>query len=221
MAKLGKTVASIITFAMMLFSILGVSFCLLLSPPPTIIFSNLFSTERGTGMSHEEVVDVAQKVREYCVGESEVDLPWGAYDTPTTLSSNARVHLNDVRAVFHWSMLFTAFNVGGSILSLIIHLLCRCRRRLGTIYISAALTAIVLALVVAGCAIFNFDGAFTVLHSLFFVGDSWLFPGDCLLICALPEPFWIAMGASWIVFILFFGALTWILGSALRRNKRS
>lgn len=50
----------------------------------------------------------------------------------------------------------------------------------------------------AVCAIVDFDGFFTLFHSLFFAEGTWTFSADSLLICMYPLPFWMGMGAIWL-----------------------
>ena len=67
-------------------------------------------------------------------------------------------------------------------------------------------------------AIVDFYTMFNMLHSLFFSSGSWLFPYDSLLICALPEQFWMAMGVIWLVITVFLSIIFIIIGAKLRKR---
>ena len=94
-------------------------------------------------------------------------------------------------------------------------------RALGPILAGAGALALgFFALVGAGAAL-NFQGFFSLFHSLFFQGQSWVFPYDSLLICMLPEGFWIGMGALWLVVSATLSILSLILGIILIKKSKT
>ena len=86
------------------------------------------------------------------------------------------------------------------------------RRRFGAVLLSAGAVVIVAAIALAVWAIVDFAGFFAAFHSLFFRGGSWLFPYDSLLICSLPQAFWAAMGAIWLVVTFLLCLLSIVVG---------
>ena len=77
---------------------------------------------------------------------------------------------------------------------------------------------LVLFAVLGIVAAIDFYGFFTAFHSLFFTGDSWVFPIDCLLICMLPEGFWMGMGAVWLAVTAVLAAASLAAGLVLRKK---
>ncbi|MDO4502904.1 MAG: DUF1461 domain-containing protein [Coriobacteriia bacterium] len=66
----------------------------------------------------------------------------------------------------------------------------------------------------------DFQGFFALFHSLFFEGQSWVFPYDSLLICCLPQGFWVGMGAVWLAVAAALSILSLILGTYLLKKAR-
>lgn len=92
------------------------------------------------------------------------------------------------------------------------------RRRLGIVLFVAGLAVIVAFAALAAWAIIDFDGLFTAFHELFFAQQgNWTFPYDSLLICALPEAFWMGMGAVWLGTSIVLSVLSIVLGRKLGR----
>ena len=71
------------------------------------------------------------------------------------------------------------------------------KRNFGFVLLSAGLLTIVLFLLVGAAAFIDFDAFFTLFHGLFFTQGTWTFWYKSLLICSLPENFWIGMGILW------------------------
>ena len=91
------------------------------------------------------------------------------------------------------------------------------RRTFGTVLLCAGLGTIALFAILGIWAAINFEGLFAVFHSLFFAQGSWVFNADSLLITMYPEPFWMGMGAIWLVTTIAVSAISAIAGLALRR----
>ena len=71
------------------------------------------------------------------------------------------------------------------------------KRNFGFVLLSAGLLTIVLFLLVGAVAFIDFDAFFTLFHGLFFTQGTWTFWYKSVLICSLPENFWIGMGILW------------------------
>ncbi len=134
------------------------------------------------------------------------------------LSGEAVSHLDDVHAVI--SAATTALIV------LSVCALCGCiligimykRKALGwTLTLAGGIVLVALA-VLALWAAFDFDGFFTVFHSLFFAQGTWTFSADSLLIRMYPTEFWVGMGIVWVATTLIASLICLILGSAIRKR---
>nr|MCR5845844.1 DUF1461 domain-containing protein [bacterium] len=77
---------------------------------------------------------------------------------------------------------------------------------------AASLILIILVVGIAAFAYFDFNTFFKIFHSLFFKAGTWTFPPNSLLILALPEKFWIAMGALWAGLAVLFSLILLFVG---------
>ena len=93
------------------------------------------------------------------------------------------------------------------------------KRNFGFVLLSAGLLTIVLFLLVGAAAFIDFDAFFTLFHCLFFTQGTWTFWHKSLLICSLPENFWIGMGILWFATSMILSILCCCV--ALRYVKRS
>ena len=93
------------------------------------------------------------------------------------------------------------------------------RKMLGAVLMGAGI-AVVAALVALGVwALIDFNGFFTAFHQAFFAQQgNWTFPYDSLLICSLPEAFWMGMGVVWLVVALALSAASVLVGNRLRKE---
>ncbi len=69
-------------------------------------------------------------------------------------------------------------------------------------------------------ALVSFRSLFAVFHSLFFASGTWTFSADSLLICSLPEDFWIGMVVIWLAVSVVLSILSLVLGIVLRRRGK-
>ena len=90
------------------------------------------------------------------------------------------------------------------------------RRRLGIVLFGAGLAVIVALAAFGAWAVVDFDGLFTAFHQLFFAQQgNWTFPYDSLLICALPEAFWMGMGVVWLATSIVLSLASVVVGRKL------
>jgi integral membrane protein (TIGR01906 family) len=68
-------------------------------------------------------------------------------------------------------------------------------------------------------AALDFYNMFNWLHTLFFTGESWLFPADSLLITIYPQNFWIGMGVVWLAVSLACAIIMLAIGIKLAKRK--
>ena len=145
--------------------------------------------EQLTGLTREQIQQAFDQVMDYCLGLRE-DFAAGILP----FSASGASHFADVRGLF---LLAVWVFVAAAGLLLTGAVVCRLRRqrlpRLGgrTPGFWAACGLGGLFLLIALLAALNFDGAFTVFHSIFFPGkDNWLFdPVTDPVILILPEAF--------------------------------
>ena len=228
-------------------SILTVSFTLLLTPLPTQVFSEMFANDAISLVSHEELVETACDTLAYVNGDQSVELPLGS-DYRVSYTADVMAHLDDVRS------LFAAIKVAAAISLCVLAVLValsrilmrkgteqrsedpaaqvrdlsrRFRSLLAFSFKTGVKVLIALVAILVIVALVDFDALFGFLHSLFFSAGTWTFPANSLLICALPEEFWMSMGILWAVTVIVMCAVLLIVARRLpktrdaRRTRRS
>lgn len=70
-------------------------------------------------------------------------------------------------------------------------------------------------------AAIDFEGFFALFHGLLFPQGNWTFPADSLLICMLPEGFWMGMGALWLAVTLAACIVSMVIGHRLMKGANS
>ena len=137
-----------------------------------------------------------------------------------SLDDEAISHLDDVYNVAH-----IAFIVLGVIVILAIaataHVVFYRRwRGAWSIFAFAGGGLLVLFIALGIAAAVDFTSFFATFHSFFFTEGSWVFSIDSLLICMLPQGFWIGMGGVWLAVTVLLSALSLFLGVMLRKRGR-
>ena len=94
------------------------------------------------------------------------------------------------------------------------------RRRLGAVLLSAGIITILLFIAFAVFCVIDFSGLFATLHGFFFRSGTWQFPYDSLIICAMPDAFWVGMGALCLVIAFILSLIAILVGSKLVRRRR-
>lgn len=132
--------------------------------------------------------------------------------------ANAEMHLADCTRLFDTArILFTITFLISLVCSLILHKH-RCLRALSIAFIAGAATILVIIGALLIWVLFDFDGLFSLFHSLFFDPNTWRFPIDSLLISLFPMPFWSTMAAIWVVGTIVASGI--ILGIGLYFQKK-
>lgn len=67
-------------------------------------------------------------------------------------------------------------------------------------------------------AALDFYGFFSMFHAILFPQGNWTFSRDSLLICMLPEGFWMGMGAIWLAVTATAAIICVAFGNHLRRT---
>lgn len=94
------------------------------------------------------------------------------------------------------------------------------RRHLGRVLIFASTLIFALFVTLALWIIIDFNGFFTLLHSLFFAEGTWTFSADSLLIRMYPTNFWIGMGVVWLVTTVLACLICSILGFSVKGKRK-
>ncbi|MDO4443769.1 MAG: DUF1461 domain-containing protein [Slackia sp.] len=135
-----------------------------------------------------------------------------------TLTDDALDHLDDVYRVLvgtRWAFA----GIGIVCIAALAHVLVRCGKRdLGGVLRNAAIAVIAAFAAMAAWVVVDFNGFFTVFHSLFFADGTWTFSWDSLLICMYPPEFWLGMGGVWLGITVAACAVCLIMGWLLRKR---
>jgi uncharacterized membrane protein len=73
----------------------------------------------------------------------------------------------------------------------------------------------------AAFAFLDFDRLFTIFHSFFFKDGTWTFSADSLLICMLPESFWVALAGIWGLTSVIASIICMLIGSKCTKRARA
>ncbi|MGN0035357.1 MAG: DUF1461 domain-containing protein [Coriobacteriales bacterium] len=213
----GTHLATAVTSIVLAVALASVTFSLLLTPWPTRLFAQMFADEGPSGYSHAEMVEVAEGVLDYALGDDDAQLPRGTDDV-VVIDDASLAHLRDCRGLFLGVIRLAVASGAASVVLAAAFCARRRQRLLGRALVAAA--ALTLA-VLATCLVFalaDFNTFFNFLHSFFFAADSWYFPADSLMICALPLPFWMGMAVLWALLVCAFSAAYIALGCRLSRR---
>ncbi len=93
-------------------------------------------------------------------------------------------------------------------------------RSLAPVLIGSGVAILAIFIVLGIWALVSFNSLFAVFHSLFFASGSWTFSADSLLICSLPEDFWIGMVIIWLAVSMILSILSLVLGIVLHRRGK-
>lgn len=194
----------------------------------------------GSPFNKEQLVDAALAIRDYSFGNHDADAMYEEIraineqaETPYAEASAAEMatadeaysitqeqlaHLDDVHDVSS-SLMLPALSMA----LMAAFLLMAALRMFGSKVAITSLKwsgAMTLALVVAAVCIaaFSFDAFFSAFHSMLFADGTWTFSADSLMISALPEGFWVAMGAIWACVTAMLGAASLIIGMVKSRT---
>ena len=155
---------------------------------PVLLVRGFYTVQIGplgiceaSGLTRRQAAEAYGDVMDYCMGRRP-DFAAGVL----SFSAEGASHFADVRGLF---LLAVWVFVAAAGLLLAGAVVCRLRRRTPGFWAACGLGG--LFLLIALLAALDFDGAFTVFHSIFFPGkDNWLFdPVTDPVILILPEAF--------------------------------
>ena len=201
------------------FSLLGLSFRILLLPPFTRVIADNTVNSSLSSFKHFELVEVAERGRAYVAGDKGATMPEGP-DEKTAFPPDVVSHMDDVRNVIYIALIAT-ISLGVLFLAtLVVAGILAGRRTIAFGLLFGGIMAVVLALVLAVIGFVNFDRLFTVMHEMLFADGTWTFAADSLLICTYPEAFWIGMGIVWAMLLLLLSTVVSFIGYLLIRGTR-
>jgi len=199
--RFGAFMMGVLTTVLLTVAALSISFSLLLTPPPTHLFSLMFADGSVSGLSQDEMAHVADGILSYSLGDDAADIPTGT-DYHTTLTPDDLSHLRDCRGLFLGVIKLAAVSGVLALIIFTVLVLSHRKRLLGRSLVGSVVLTAALVAVAVFFAVQDFSVFFNFLHSFFFTSGSWLFPPDCLMISALPTPFWMAMGVLWALLLV-------------------
>lgn len=199
---------------------LSATFSVLLTPLPTHVFSYVYADGSVSGLSQDDMAQVADGILKYSLGQDDAGLPVGT-DYRTSITEDDLAHLRDCRGLFLGVVKLAVVSGVLGVVAVAALLLSHRRRLLGRSLIAATMGVVVLLAAGVGFALYDFSIFFNFLHTFFFTSGSWLFPATSLMICALPEPFWTAMGVLWVVLLAAVCVIYVVLGRRCQRQNAS
>jgi integral membrane protein (TIGR01906 family) len=209
----GLTVLLVILTAIWLIS---ASFRVLLFAPVTSLLAENSVNDMLSPLEHSQLVEVAETGRAFVAGERNVALPEGS-DPRTAFPLEVVRHMEDVRAVLQGTQV-AAFALTMLLAAALLFPGRRAgRATVGTGLFFGGITAVAIALLFALVGAINFDALFTGMHEIFFAEGTWTFAEDSLLICTYPLPFWIGMGITWALVLVFLSAFVAAAGFFIGR----
>ena len=142
-----------------------------------------------------------------------------AKGTAYALDEDAVNHLVDCNRLITSSLPVVA---GCAIVALIcIIILRRSRLLLGRALIAAPLVLLAAMLALGTWAAIDFIGFFSAFHGVLFPQGNWTFASDSLLICMLPQGFWMGMGAIWLTVTVLACIIAMLVGRRIVRTVRN
>jgi integral membrane protein (TIGR01906 family) len=151
----------------------------------------------NSAVGHDELVAIADMTLRYVCGDTSVNFPRGV-DDRVAYTDDIIAHLDDVTAFISTVRNTTLICIPLLVVFLLIQYgVTRgsgmFKRLLGwTLLVGGALPALLVLVIGIGCII-DFYTMFNFLHGFIFKAGSWYFSYSSLLICALPESYWIDM----------------------------
>ena len=135
------------------------------------------------------------------------------------LNSAAISHLDDCYALMQ-AVRVPLIVVAALAVAALAHVGVRCgRRHVGRALLCAGALTLALFLAAGAAALIDFNAFFSFFHGLFFPQGNWTFWYRSLLICSLPEGFWMGMGIIWLATTTLISILSCGVGAALVRKK--
>lgn len=221
------TLLSVVTSLFIVISLIGCGIFICCTNMSSEILSKNFSQWEGSGFTQEQIVEAALATKDYTVVDNneeklmdELRRITGLEDPSRLLDGEVLSHLDDVYYVVDGGRgVIIGLMIASFVLCVFLALSGK-KQLLGATLRRAGGSVFGIFVALALWCLIDFNGFFTLLHSLFFADGTWLFDAKSLLIRMYPTQFWIGMGVVWLCTSLICSVLCFILGTLLKRKKR-
>ena len=205
---------------------------------PARLLANATVTDDISPYTHDELVEMAVEIRDYSFGSHNAEAldakmdqllaqaqadgraPQNARGEEYRLDAAAISHLDDCYHILEMVRIPLVV-IAVLAIAAAAHVRVRISRKaLGTVLVTTSAFLIAAFLVAGGAALMDFEGFFGQFHQLFFPQGNWVFWYRSLLICSLPEGFWMGMGTIWFATTLLLSILSIYVGLRLRKPRR-
>jgi integral membrane protein (TIGR01906 family) len=187
-----------------------------LTPAVTHNLADAFVNTSASELDHDYLVSIADAVLDYSLGNDNAALPVGTDDT-TAMTADALQHLRDVRVVFIAAEIAAAVVFLLFIAAVVAQVKLHGKRSLTKPLIIGGVIPLALVVVLGIVGVASFDVLFTAMHKIFFADGTWTFSYYSLLICALPQAFWIGCALVWGVVLVVFCFISIVVGVVFQR----
>lgn len=230
----GATLCAIVCLALTFFAA-GYGACTA-TPLPCRLLSQMFATDDISPYTHEELVEAAVAIYDYsfashdgdalnatmdelvAAAQSDGRAPSDAHGEEYRLDDAAISHLDDCHALASALRAPLAIVTALAIAAAAHVGVRKGRKNLGSVLVCAGALTIAAFAAFGIAALLDFDAFFSVFHRLFFTEGTWMFWYKSLLICSLPEGFWIGMGTIWLATTVLLSILSCCVGAYLRKR---
>ena len=197
--------------------LIGLSVVPLTIPAFTRVLSSRVSLAEEAGLPRQQIVSIAEQVREFVVDGDTDTLPT-TVDGRDGFDASAVSHLRDVRRVLAAARVATGVLAALLALALGVEVARKRTDRIADALLAGAVCSAVLVAVALLAAASDFEAFFSAFHGVFFTSGTWTFSYDSLLIQTFPEPFWVTCGAVWAGLVAVGAAAMAVGAVALRRG---
>ena len=233
--NIGATVCAVVCLVVT-FLAAGFAMCAA-TPLPTRALSQAYATDGISPYTHDELVKAAVAIYVYSFANHNADAlnstmnelvtaaqadgraPSNAQGEEYRLDSAAISHLDDCYALASAARV-PLIAIGVLAIAAAAHVGVRTgRKNLGRVLACAGGLTIAAFLAFGAAALVDFDAFFALFHGLLFTQGTWTFWYRSLLICSLPEGFWMGMGILWFATSLLLSILSCCVGAHLIRKR--
>ena len=238
MKKLINTGAAVCAVVGLVVTFLAAGFAACAATPlPTRVLSQAYATDSISPYTHDELVKAAVAIYDYSFANHDADAlnatmdelvaaaqddgraPGNAQGEEYRLDSAAISHLDDCYALAS-AVKVPLIAIAVLAIAAAAHVGVRAgRKNLGRVLTCAGGLTIAAFLAFGAAALIDFDAFFALFHGMFFTQGTWTFWYRSLLICSLPEGFWMGMGILWFATSLLLSILSCCVGAHLTKKR--
>ena len=238
MKKLINTGAAVCAVVGLVVTFLAAGFAACAATPlPTRVLSQAYATDSISPYTHDELVKAAIAIYDYSFASHDADAlnatmdelvaaaqadgraPGNAQGEEYRLDSAAISHLDDCYALAS-AVKVPLIAIAVLAIAAAAHVGVRAgRKNLGRVLACAGGLTIAAFAAFGAAALIDFDAFFALFHGMFFTQGTWTFWYRSLLICSLPEGFWMGMGILWFATSLLLSILSCCVGAHLTKKR--